>query len=29
VIGVAPRTEAGTYQDAFRRIRQNIQVADR
>jgi Peptidase family M48 len=29
VIGVAPRNEAGTYQDAFRRIRQNIQVADR
>ena len=29
VIGVAPRTEAGTYQDAFRRIRQNIQVTDR
>src|SRR5262245_36766997 len=29
VIGVAPRTEAGTYQDAFRRISQNIQVADR
>jgi beta-barrel assembly-enhancing protease len=29
IIGVAPRTEAGTYQDAFRRIRQNIQVADR
>jgi hypothetical protein len=29
VIGVAPRTEAGTYQDAFRRIRQNIQVSDR
>jgi hypothetical protein len=29
VIGVAPRNEAGTYQDAFRRIRQNIQVTDR
>jgi Zn-dependent protease with chaperone function len=29
VIGVAPRNEAGTYQDAFKRIRQNIQVADR
>ncbi len=29
VIGVAPRNESGTYQDAFRRIRQNIQVADR
>jgi len=29
VIGVAPRTEAGTYDDAFRRIRQNIQVSDR
>ena len=29
VIGVAPRNEAATYQDAFRRIRQNIQVADR
>jgi hypothetical protein len=29
VIGVAPRTEAGTYDDAFRRVRQNIQVSDR
>jgi hypothetical protein len=29
VIGVAPRTEAGTYDSAFRKIRQNIQVSDR
>jgi len=29
VIGVAPRTEASTYDTTFRRVRQNIQVADR
>jgi len=29
VIGVAPRTEAGTYDNAFKKIRQNIQVSDR
>jgi beta-barrel assembly-enhancing protease len=29
VIGVAPRNEAGTYENAFRKIRQNIQVSDR
>jgi hypothetical protein len=29
VIGVAPRTEAGTYDTAFRKIRQNIQISDR
>src|SRR5439155_7558013 len=29
VIGVAPRTEAGTYDNAFRKVRQNIQVSDR
>jgi hypothetical protein len=28
VIGVAPRTEAGTYDTAFKKIRQNIQVSD-
>jgi len=29
VIGVAPRTEAGTYDNAFRKVRQNIQISDR
>ena len=29
VIGVAPRNEAGTYEDTFRKVRQNIQIADR
>lgn len=29
VIGVAPRNEAGTYDQAFRKVRQNIEVADR
>jgi len=29
VIGVAPRTEAGTYDTAFRKVRQNIQISDR
>ena len=29
VIGVAPRTEAGTYDNAFKKIRQNIQVSDK
>ena len=29
VIGVAPRTEAGTYDNAFKKVRQNIQVSDR
>ena len=29
VIGVAPRNEAGSYQDTFKRVRQNIQIADR
>ena len=29
VIGVAPRTEAGTYDGAFRKVRQNIQISDR
>ena len=28
VIGVAPRTEAGTYDNAFKKVRQNIQIAD-
>jgi hypothetical protein len=28
VIGVAPRQEAGTYDPAFRRIRQSLQIAD-
>jgi hypothetical protein len=28
VIGVAPRTEAGTYDNTFRKVRQNIQIAD-
>jgi hypothetical protein len=28
VIGVAPRQEAGTYDSTFRRIRQNLQIAD-
>jgi len=29
VIGVAPRTEVGTYDSAFRKVRQNIQISDR
>jgi hypothetical protein len=29
VIGVAPQNEAGTYEDAFRRVRQSLQIADR
>jgi hypothetical protein len=29
VIGVAPRTEAGTYDNTFKKIRQNIQISDR
>jgi hypothetical protein len=29
VIGVAPRTEVGTYDNAFKKIRQNIQVSDK
>jgi hypothetical protein len=29
VIGVAPRTEAGTYDNAFKKVRQNIQVSDK
>jgi len=29
VIGVAPRTEAGTYDNTFRKVRQNIQISDR
>lgn len=29
VIGVAPRNEAGTYDDTFRKVRQNIQISDR
>ena len=29
VIGVAPRNEAGTYDNAFRKVRQNIQISDR
>jgi hypothetical protein len=29
VIGVAPRNEAGTYDTAFRKVRQNIQISDR
>src|SRR4029077_3734365 len=29
VIGVAPREEAGTYDTAFRKVRQNIQVSDK
>jgi hypothetical protein len=28
-IGVAPQSEAGTYENTFRRIRQNVQIADR
>ena len=28
VIGVAPRNEAGTYDNAFKKVRQNIQIAD-
>jgi hypothetical protein len=28
VIGVAPRTEAGTYDNAFKKVRQNIQISD-
>ena len=29
VIGVAPRDEAGRYDDTFKRVRQQIQIADR
>jgi hypothetical protein len=29
VIGVAPRNEAGTYDDTFRKVRQNLQISDR
>jgi hypothetical protein len=29
MIGVAPQAEAGTYENAFRRIRQALQIADR
>jgi predicted Zn-dependent protease len=29
VIGVAPRNEAGTYDSAFKKVRQNLQLADR
>jgi beta-barrel assembly-enhancing protease len=29
MIGVAPRSEATTYEAAFRRVRQNLQIADR
>jgi Zn-dependent protease with chaperone function len=29
VIGVAPRNEAGTYDNAFKKVRQNIQISDR
>jgi Zn-dependent protease with chaperone function len=29
VIGVAPRTEAGTYDPAFRKVRQNLQISDK
>jgi hypothetical protein len=29
VMGVAPRNEAGTYDDTFRKVRQNLQISDR
>ena len=29
VIGVAPRSESGRYDDAFKKVRQQIQVTDR
>jgi Zn-dependent protease with chaperone function len=29
LIGVAPQAEAGTYENAFRRVRQGMQIADR
>ena len=29
LIGVAPRTEQGTYDNTFKKIRQNIQISDR
>ena len=29
VIGVAPKTEAGTYDNTFKRVRQNLQISDR
>ena len=29
MIGVAPRTEAGTYDNTFKKIRQNLQITDR
>ena len=29
VIGVAPRTEAGTYDNTFKKIRQSIQISDK
>ena len=29
LIGVAPQTEASAYDDAFRRVRQSVQLSDR
>ncbi|MBI4266542.1 MAG: M48 family metalloprotease [Acidobacteria bacterium] len=29
MVGVAPQSEAGTYETAFRRVRQSLQIADR
>jgi hypothetical protein len=29
MIGVAPQPEASTYENAFRRVRQSLQIADR
>jgi hypothetical protein len=29
LIGVAPQAEAATYESAFRRARQSLQIADR
>jgi hypothetical protein len=29
VIGVAPEREANTYENTFRRVRENLQIADR
>ena len=28
IIGVAPQTEAGTYEQVFRRVRQSVRITD-
>ena len=29
LVGVAPQSDAGTYEQVFRRVRQSMQIADR